>query len=174
MPTSADPQAPKPRLHVIRRLLARAFDIVAYCLLSIPAVMLLQGTMPAKAEGLFAILVMVVGNALLTWLAGTTPGKWALGMRVRHVSGRRLNPLESLSREGTVLVVIGGGGFPAIGLLAIADGYAKLTEEAVTPWDNVARSALDYGKLRAWNYLIVAAGVAIFLLALVLGPEAPR
>ena len=102
------------------------------------------------------LLAMPITAFLLHFL-GTTPGKWAMGIRLEHNSERKLSFKDALYREVTVFCLGEGLNIPVISLWRLYKSYKNDTEGEGNQWN--ADTEIIYTD---WNGIKKA---SIFLLA---------
>jgi len=147
--------------HPIRRFLARALDLgIVQGLVYVIILVLLR---LKTANPLFSVIHNITAWALsipfnaafLHWL-GTTPGKWALGIRVRTLDGKRYSFSEALRREFRVLLYGRGLYIPVVNIIApVYMLYLGIRHgQEYLPWDEDGE--VQYRKFPQWNPLHMA------------------
>jgi tetratricopeptide (TPR) repeat protein len=116
----------------------------------------------------FTIVVLVLGigfesSLLSSW--GTTPGKWLLGTRLRHASGRKLTHREALTRALRVLYRGQALSIPPLSFIANYVAYTRLSERGSTTWDDQGACLVIHRRIGALRI------VGFVLFGLLLGPD---
>ncbi|MBQ4045088.1 MAG: MerR family transcriptional regulator, partial [Lachnospiraceae bacterium] len=171
-----DVEEPEP--HPWLRFFARALDfqLVGMVLnLFIHGLFRVHPPLNSTVSNLEQMGILVVSVALV-WLVeplllarfATTPGKWLLGISIRHESGRLLTVSEA--RERTVLVLQYGCGFqiPVYSTWRKWKSYKDYVRPDVTLyWDGNCEISFDEeGRWRPWAWL--GAAVCLALVSLVI------
>lgn len=131
------------------RFWARLVDISILALpvgmllgLLFPSLMVLDldGRAADLVFGIIALPIILVIDALLIALLGTTPGKAIVGLKVADIRMGRLSTETALRRN--VLLYFRGlfAGIPLLNLLGYVNGYNKIQEQGFTSWDEATGS----------------------------------
>lgn len=166
------------RVHPWARFWARSVDLVLFYALVALAVPGWQEWSQVTARLLASILTPLawtVPEALLLSSIRTTPGKWALGLRIETADGERLTFGAAWWRAVQVWLRGLGAGIPVVNLVAMGRAYVVLAREGRTSWDTDGGTAV---RARSWRPAIragaalasVAASSAIFAFAAFDGP----
>ena len=125
-----------------RRFLARGLDLalvlsLRLCLLSLLRVnVTLFSSLEVWFLGLLDWAVLLPWEAFCLSRWGTTPGKWLMGLRLEHVSGRRLTFREACWRAAEVFLWGEGGTVPFLRLYRNWKSYrAVMDTQEGPPWD---------------------------------------
>lgn len=115
---------------------------------------------------LLAFLVMVPLEALMLAVAGTTPGKALLGLRVVAGDGGRANPLATFRRALDVYLRGLGLGIPVLAFFTMLVAGARRLNHGRTHWDQAAgtavvAAALSGGRWQLALMVFIAAWVAL-------------
>lgn len=147
---SVPEQEAPPKPGPMRRIMARSFDIALYTLLweLLLAVAfrmnLTEGVTKSPSllmqwleGGAVLVCIMLFEPLFLRWW-GTTPGKWALGIRVTDDKGVRLSYRDALSRCGTLLIYGYGLHIPILTFVRQVRSLAEVFrgEEPLWEWDS--------------------------------------
>lgn len=131
------------------RFWARLLDISILALpvgmllgLLFPSLMVLDlGTRAAEfVIGIIALPVIMVIDALLLSLLGTSPGKAIVGLKVVDMEMRKLSTETALRRN--LLLYLKGlvAGIPFLNLVGYGKGHADVREQGFTSWDEATNS----------------------------------
>jgi uncharacterized RDD family membrane protein YckC len=135
--------------HPWRRWIARLFDLsvvtlLVFAVIGGAAAAVLPGDYRWWPAGVLAVIYFVpmvrglasavINAALLRWIS-TTPGKWLCGIRIVRKDGAPMTFGMALMRELEAYALGCGIFFPAVVLVAMAFGFARLRREGVTAWD---------------------------------------
>lgn len=82
---------------------------------------------------IFVLAIPVLSAMLHYW--GTTPGKWAMGIRLESIQGGKLSGGEALSREGKVLWHGFGLFIPILNLIFLYRSYRKEKNGEPQAWN---------------------------------------
>jgi len=168
-------------LECLRRFLARGIDtltlgivaaIIAWHYATRAAV---QGPELASAlveapapvvQWMLAFVALVPLEALMLAVAGTTPGKALLGLRVLRIDGGRPGPATAFARALDVYVRGLALGIPVIAFFAMLIAGARRLNHGRTHWDQraqlvVATTPLSAGRWQLALVAFVAAWVAL-------------
>jgi uncharacterized RDD family membrane protein YckC len=168
-------------LECLRRFFARAIDTLSLGVVGAivawhyatrsgiggPEMPDLLGSAPAPlALWLIAFLVMVPLEALMLAVAGTTPGKALLGLRVVAGDGGRASPLASVRRALDVYLRGLGLGIPVLAFFTMLVAGARRLNHGRTHWDQAAGTAvvaapLSGGRWQLALMVFIAAWVAL-------------
>ncbi len=171
-----------------RRFLARELDYALFGAVLVAAgdhVGLLQpsafGTLGfwgnlAEASFLFASVTVafVLPEALMLRFWGTTPGKWALGIRVVSRRGGRPGFADALDRSLDVAVRGVGLSVPVLGDLARLRAKSVLAARGSLEWDAGRHRVLRAGRRGSGAVAAPALGLALLAGAVLLGREEAR
>ena len=109
--------------------------------------------------GMIVLFLYVFIEPLFLSTFGTTLGKWILNVRLKNLSGSKLN-FFSVFKRGLCLWGSGlGFGIPFISLVKLTGSYTQLTQSGVTKWDK-NKFLITHGKI---NILKIITGFLIFL-----------
>ena len=153
------------------RFWARLLDIT---ILSFPVGMLIGLLFPSLmvmdlsprvfeiVVGMIALPLVLVVDALLLSLLGTSPGKAIVGLKVVDMEMRKLSTEAALRRN--VLLYLKGlaGGIPLLNLIGYGKGHADLAERGFTTWDEATDSRVienGYHIARATVAAVVVIGL---------------
>ncbi len=176
----ADPAAFAGQFGVaVQRLLARCIDMLSIGLLgAVLAWGLVQyGSDAAQAGALFApnpalllwlaVFAMIPLETLLLGLAGTTPGKYLLGLQVVDARGERIGIGRGWQRATTVAWRGVGLGLPPLVLIAMIIAGVQFAQQGSTPWDRSLAIETRAAPMdsRRWQFAIAAVVGGLFLLA---------
>ena len=163
--------------HPWRRYFARFCDLTLYTL--IPSfvwfVVLHHSPQPSNSQLLFnainlaAVAVCLILEPLLLSRFGTTPGKWAFGIRVRSDRGGNLDLADAFSRTAVVLWSGIGLNISFFSAVQLFRSWRRHGKEEEQPWEDA--SHLEYAD---WNVPMrgrlsaIAAGAAVVILPVLL------
>jgi S1-C subfamily serine protease/uncharacterized RDD family membrane protein YckC len=125
-------------VHPWARFWARSVDLVLFYALVVLAVPGWHGWAQVPARLLASILTPLawtIPEALLLSSLRTTPGKWALGLRVESADGERLEFGAAWKRAVQVWLRGLGAGIPILNLVAMGRAYLVLVREGRSTWD---------------------------------------
>ena len=179
LPAGVRPQVPEgDRVEPVRcpwrRFFARGMDLFLLRVLRLCLFTLLLRANVTRFSGVekwilelldWAALVPLEAFCLSRW--GTTPGKWLMGLRLEHVSGRRLTFQEALWRAAEVFFRGEGGTVPLLSLYRNWKSYrAVMDTQEGAPWDReTVFTAKEFRWPRAAGLgLVYAAGIALTVL----------
>ena len=143
-----------------RRFLARMFDWWLYgrlwFLVQVAVFNQNVASRPATLGGyvlatIVQILLLLLLEPIFLSRLGTTPGKWLLGLAIRHKSGRLLSHAEALERTTQVLFQGLGCAIPIYDLVRLYMSYKMCAASLRLPWDKDT----DYTLRRETNWQIV-------------------
>jgi len=152
-------------IHPVRRFLARKLDDIIWhtCILTIVIVILrirpftnIVSLVLAVSAALFTIPM----NALLLWLFGRTPGKWAMGIKIESADGSRPSFAAMLKREWLVLKHGYGFYIPIYSLFKLLESYEIHKNGMELDWDYDNDAEVLYDSWHVKNEYIVAAVIA--------------
>lgn len=133
-----------------RRYFARMMDLTlcnlaVYLTLALPlgASNLRQGTGYDVFCTVLAMVLMIFLEPLFLRFLGTTPGKWAFGLRLTRVDGAKLSYGEARGRTFRVLLFGMGFSIPLVGLIALILSYRRDKREEDHPWEQSAERYED-------------------------------
>lgn len=153
------------------RFWARIFDVFLY---SIPASIILALAFPsffAAAEspganpfiaGMVILPLVMVLDAVIVSLMGTSPGKAIAGLYVAATDESKLNLETSLKRGGLVYLKGLVLGLPLLNLIGYASGYSAVKENGVTSWDQDTDSRV-YSSASSGGRTVLVGVLAVFL-----------
>lgn len=168
---AADPRWHTEPVHPWRRYLARIIDVysvgtLAYVVFAIPFYLAstdVRATEALLTNQIFASVavtaLMVPVLALFVGLTGTSPGKWAAGVRVLTPAGRPLGLRKGFKRELSVYLFGMGLGIPLISLITLIGSYNKLKNDKRMDWDVAAGAVVSYGRDSVWQVIRLTLGV---------------
>jgi uncharacterized RDD family membrane protein YckC len=110
-------------------------------------------------------LAWTVPEALFLSSIRTTPGKWALGLRVEAENGDRLTFGAAWKRAAQVWLRGLGAGIPIVSLFTLGRAYAVLVRERRASWDADERTRV---RARSWKPAFRAGAAAASVTAAVL------
>jgi hypothetical protein len=168
-------------LECLRRFIARGIDTLTlgvvgamiawhYAMRSVEAgpelPEFLLGVPTPVALWLLAFAVMVPLEALMVAVAGTTPGKALLGLRIAASHGGRPNPVASLQRALGVYLRGLGLGIPFLAFFTLLVAGARRLNHGRTRWDEganlvVVATPLSGGRWQLALVVVIAAWVAL-------------
>lgn len=93
------------------------------------------GAVGKLAEGIAALIIMLLAEPLFLMLFATTPGKWIFGISVYSGSGRKLTYAEGFCRTRTVLIKGMGFGIPVIEYIRLYLSYRACVGSEGLDWD---------------------------------------
>jgi uncharacterized RDD family membrane protein YckC len=164
--------------HPWLRWIARGFDSWIFSLsigfvgvgalaLTVPAAAAWLETMPLLLWGAVWAVAMVLLEAFVLSVKGTTPGKWLFGMRVALRSGGA--PTFPVALRRTVLVWWRGLGLnlPVVSLITMVVAHSTLTREGETSWDRDTGLVVSHRRMSIGRALLaVVTGALLFAVAL--------
>lgn len=124
-----------------------------------------------------AFLLFCLWEPLFLANAGTTPGKWLMGIRVRGADGGKLSYPRALWRFVQVWVVGLAAGIPLLVLATMLMARARLQSDGSTSWDESVGAQVTHSKRHPalWALLIVSVfAVNITVAVLARMDAAPR
>jgi uncharacterized RDD family membrane protein YckC len=151
--------------HPWHRYFARGIDtiVVSYTIafLMLPLVMA-TGFINLDANFLilafFILFLSLFIEAGFISLFGTTIGKFAFGIKVLTLEGKKLTYKQSLQRSFGVWVKGLGLGIPIVSLFTQISAYEKISELGSASWDQKGGFVVHYkgiGKLRAAFFIVL-------------------
>lgn len=157
--------------HPWRRYFARYLDYcIVTALLELIIIVLIRirpfGTTAIDILGYGARLLAVPVFATLLHYFGTTPGKWAMGIRLESVNGGRLSGGEALYREGKILWHGIGLFIPIFSVWRLYRSYKEESNGEEQPWN--VDTEIVYSewtvcrKLIATGILVLSLSVSVF------------
>lgn len=133
------PEAPAPApVHPWARFWARSVDLLlfyALVALAVPGWHAWAETTARLLVSILTPLAWTLPEALLLSSLRTTPGKWAVGLRVETVDGERLEFGAAWKRAVQVWLRGLGAGIPIVSLVAMGRAYVLLAREGRSRWD---------------------------------------
>lgn len=99
--------------------------------------------LPDLVFGMVILVAWVPLEAVFLSVAGTTPGKWLLSIRVVRPDGDLLSLATAFARSLRVWFWGMGLGIPVVNLLANWSGYRQLQESGVASWDRASGTHVD-------------------------------
>lgn len=153
-----------------RRVLARMLDAVWQLPLAVAAFLAIDsqdgqpGWLAWAAAAATAMLVQVCGEALLTWMFGSTPGKAATGLALIAGDGSRTPAARVLILRALKVGLWGYGGWiPPAGAAAALLNVRRLKKGAPLPWER-GEARTEVARLAAGAMRVGSAwGVALCL-----------
>jgi DNA-binding transcriptional MerR regulator len=126
--------------HPWRRYFARMLDYSIVSALLVLIVVVILRVRPFSTNGIrvlnvFSYFISIPFLAIMQHLFGTTPGKWAMGIRIEDVNGGKLDFISAFQREFTVFCVGLGLNIPIISLWRLYKSYRKDTEGEGNLWN---------------------------------------
>ncbi len=124
---------------------------------------------PTKINPLYNLLllpVLVLVEAVILHMFGTTPGKALYSLRVTTADGARLSFSQALSRTARLWVVGMGMGLPILSLLAPIASYFRLTGRGRTWWDESMDLRVESGPVSPLSAMVIAGFLLLFFLAI--------
>lgn len=127
-------------IHPIRRFFARIMDISLFSLLMRFLLLVVLRIRPVPGEFLGTLLsigfcfLYVPVEALMLHKWGTTPGKWAMGIRLEYIRGGNLPFSDAMRRSRLVLMKGMGCGIPFVQTICNLYSFCKLTGRAFFRW----------------------------------------
>lgn len=127
-------------IHPWRRFAARSLDMSLFAALLQFLIFVVFRARPIPDE--FGLTLIGIGfgflyiplEALLLHKFGTTPGKWAMGIRLEWIQGGNLPYLEAIYRSWRVWKSGMGFGIPVAEIVMNVACYCKLTGRALSRW----------------------------------------
>jgi S1-C subfamily serine protease len=158
-------------VHPWARFWARSVDLGLFYALAVLAVSDGYGWVAGPSRLLVSILTPLawtLPEALFLSSIRTTPGKWALGLRVETGRGERLTFGAAWKRSVQVWLRGLGMGIPIISLFTMGHAYAVLVRERQASWDAEDGTRV---RARAWSqaFRAVAAATAVTAATLLCG-----
>ena len=146
-----------------------------------PAFLLQWAEHPILSSALELVVIFVLftlWEPLFLSNAGTTPGKWLMGLRVRRKNGEKLSFPRALARFVSVWFVGMGAGIPVLSLILMLMARGKLTSDGATGWDEQLDTVVQHRKRHplVWVLMIVfvvGIGAGLRILNRVLEQGAP-
>lgn len=164
-----------------RRWLARSLDL-SLSHIAVLAVLSLFARLNVTAFGAFAQWFWVFAAALF-WLLieplllskfGTTPGKWLLGIRLEHASGRRLTYSEAYRRTAQVFFRGQGLLIPVIHLFCLGRSLWVYMQKGAMGWDEETDVIAEETRPRfVLRYIAAVIGVVLLLAVVIFAPWMP-
>jgi len=138
-------------IHPWARFWARSVDLLlfyALVALAVPGWHEWAQTTARLLVSILTPLAWTVPEALLLSSIRTTPGKWALGLRVETEDGDRLTFAAAWKRAVQVWLRGLGAGIPVVNLVAMGRAWTVLVREGRSAWDAEAATAV---RARPWS-----------------------
>jgi uncharacterized RDD family membrane protein YckC len=171
-PPTADADGPRSRAaHPWRRWFARILDLWCTAFLQAILVAILGYDLEGGrvVETLVLLAMQVPLETAYQTMAGTTPGKWLLGIRVREVDGRRLSWSRAFSRALHVWLIGMGGGIPIVSLVTMGRQHALLNRDGITSYDAEAGFVVTHGPVSQRRKALVVVIVVIMSTLIAIG-----
>lgn len=176
-------QEPKKR-EPWRRFFARQLDSILYTTLWYIFLTLVMNINIGNAPFIVDLLSWLVTSLLMLFLEplflscfAATFGKWILGIRVTHYSGRKLTYKEALSRTWKVFVFGLGMSVPVLSFVCMFLCFLKSDAREPLKWEDEEGSMLTLKDKKRWRiflYIVVFLVISFsFLLSLLLA-EMPK
>lgn len=127
--------------------------------------------LPGTALGIVLMPAFIFVEAAMFAVAGTTPFKALLNVRVRNHEGRKLSYAEALRRSFSVWLRGLGMGIPVVTLVTNITAYKRLSDSGVTSWDSDGGFTVSHRKIGVWRLLVLLACFGGFIALLVIGEE---
>lgn len=152
--------APRPWV----RYWARMFDVYLFSLITgIMVEILYPETLETSNDailGVIIIFVWVFVESIFLCVAGTTPGKFLLKVRLFKPNGRSIEFNEALTRSFRVWWRGMGVGIPFVALFTLTNAYNSLKIEGASSWDRDSDFIIMHEKI---GWIRVVTIIAIFL-----------
>jgi uncharacterized RDD family membrane protein YckC len=156
---------PTEETHPWHRYFARGYDLLISGLL-IPLLLLPAFILAANMGfnvnylviGFLSLFIYIFIEAGLIALFGTTLGKWAFGITILTIEGKKLTYLQGLRRSFGVWIKGLGLGLPIVALITQLASYSKLTDFGITSWDKKGGFEVHHkgiSKLRAGVLIVL-------------------
>lgn len=128
-------------VHPWRRFFARSIDSALTAALVSFMVVIVFRIRPFSADSLRVLgylsnIIAIPFLALFLHLWGTTPGKWAMGIRIEHINGGNLSFSEALHRELAVFWFGEGLEIPVVSLWRLIKSYKNDVDGEGNPWNS--------------------------------------
>ncbi len=154
--------------HPWRRYFARSIDGATFFLcvvivLSTSGTQMQEGTLVAATIG--ARMLWIPFEALLLSFAGTTPGKWIMGIRVLARDGRRPQFSSAFARAAHVWCFGLGAGLPFVTVFTMLWQYRTLRKKGRVSWDEPFGLTLRILPMRPMPFATGALGILVLFLA---------
>lgn len=120
-------------IHPWRRFFARWLDynlwttIITFVYIAVLRIRPLPGDFLSALIAIGGIILFIPAEALMLWKLGTTPGKFAFGIRLESIQGGNLTWEEALSRSRNVFVLGNGCCIPLLEPVMKAVRYCQYT-----------------------------------------------
>lgn len=126
--------------HPIRRFIARCIDLSLFCgLIQFIFIVILRvrpwNDLLAWFVRFISTFTFIPIEAMMIHVWGTTPGKWAMGIRLEAVNGGRLPYSAAVYRSFSVLFYGCGVYLPFIEIWRLYKSYRCISEGEDMPWD---------------------------------------
>lgn len=126
--------------HPWRRYFARMTDYSIVSALVVLLVVVIFRVRPfstnaVRVLNIFSYFISIPVLAIMQHFFGTTPGKWAMGIRVEDINGGKLDFITAFQREFTVFCVGLGLNIPIISLWRLYKSYRNDTEGEGNLWN---------------------------------------
>ncbi|OXM85824.1 RDD family protein [Paenibacillus rigui] len=106
--------------------------------------------------GLILLVLLIPYEAFMIGLLGTTPGKWALGIKIRTEDGAKLNFKAAFRRSILVWWRGQGAGIPIAAFLTNLNGYQNLKHDlGITTWDRDVGARVSHHPKVIWREIII-------------------
>lgn len=155
-------------IHPVRRFLAREMDSILISALT--SALLIMVFRIRTDSALLSLLVRIstfpailILEAWMIHLFGTTPGKWLMGIRLEDPNGGKLSFVDAFTREWHVTFVGLGFYIPIYSQIRLWKAYCAETEGEGTYWDDEAE--IHY---RTQGFFHILGTIALVVLSLML------
>lgn len=154
--------------HPWRRFFARCIDLIllSAVIIFVQIVFFRSGLLSywINPFSFLAILLLVPIEAFCLRYLGTTPGKWAMGIRVLCSDGCRHSGRSALERAMRVCCYGWGFGIPGVNIWRLWRSYKDYWNDGETRWDD--ESEIEF---QSWNWkLLKPAAILIVIVAIML------
>jgi uncharacterized RDD family membrane protein YckC len=149
-PPATDADGPRSRAaHPWRRWFARILDLWCTAFLQGVVIAIIGYDLEGGriVETLVLLAMQVPLETAYQAVAGNTPGKWLLDIRVREADGRRLSWPRAFSRALHVWLIGMGAGIPVVSLITMAHQHSLLLRDGTTSYDAKAGFVVTHGQL---------------------------
>ena len=121
--------------------------------------MLTPSVQTVIAETVAFVLLMLIVEPFFIGIAGATPGKWLLGIRVTRADGRNLGYGGAFMR--TLLVIVFGLGLyvPFLSFIVMVAQFAIVQSGKLATWDEILGSKVEHRTRPSLVWLASLAGV---------------
>lgn len=150
------------------RYWARWFD---FLIIGLPCYFFFAGVFVVAGLRPSLYLVVYLGLCLGLFIesacisaVGTTPGKWLLGVRVRHELQQKITIIEAMQRSLRVWWRGLGAFLPIVYLFTELNAYKKLKGTGITSWDKDGKFVVVHLPIRVYR-VVVAIIILLVLFA---------